>query len=478
MKTPTIEGARLHRHPSWAHCAQFLIERLPALGKLVIPAVGVALAALASVTTPAPAAPAGHGNPPAAPVRFAVLSDTHFYDTKLGTGGTAFDNYLAADPKLLHLSAPILEAALADIKRSNVRFVIITGDLTKDGEVLNHVRMAQYLHELDKAGIAVFVVPGNHDINNADAVEFRGDQTKPVPSANPAVFRALYQRFGYGQALAHAPDSLSYVAEPVPGLWLLALDSVKWAESAAADHPVVGGRLSTATLAWAGEKLQQAAARGKKVIAFMHHGVNPHFIAQPQVFPDYLVDNWWVVGPTLAGAGLKVIFTGHYHSQDASAWTLNASGAPLPMPLCDIQTGSLLSYPCAYRVAELDAGGMLQVESRRVTQIAANLGGVAFPAYAENFARTLLPYQVIAELKLMFGLSTEAAQAVAPWVVNALVANYAGDEAPDPATQGLLTWLLSQGEPMRTLGQLLYTLWVDLPYPPIGDNTLTVPVGS
>jgi hypothetical protein len=79
-------------------------------------------------------------------------------------------------------------------------------------------------------------------------------------------------------------------------LWLLALDSTKWAESESADHPVVSGRLSTATLAWALEKLQQAQLAGKKVIAFMHHGVNPHFLAEPQIFPDYLVDNWWSVG--------------------------------------------------------------------------------------------------------------------------------------------------------------------------------------
>jgi hypothetical protein len=421
---------------------------------------------------------------PATPVRFAVLSDAHFYDVKLGTSGSALDSYLAVDPKLLLLSEPILDATVADILTRNVRFVIISGDLTKDGEVLNHVRMTQYLQKLEQAGIEVYVVPGNHDINNADAVEYRGDTTKPVPSANPAVFRALYQRFGYGQALDHAPDSLSYVAEAAPGLWLLALDSAKWAESASADHPVVSGRLSPAMLTWALTKLQQAQLAGTKVMAFMHHGVNPHFLAEPQIFPDYLVDNWWSVGAQLAGAGLKVIFTGHYHSQDASAWTLDALGHPQPTPLYDIETGSLLTYPCAYRIGELNSAGQLQVESRRVTQIAANLNGLTFQQYAEAFERALLPYQVIVQLAYLFGITVEQAHALIPqWVVDgvvdALVANMAGDEAPSPATQAFLAFLLGQpvGSNEYKLGTLLYTLWYDPPFPAT-DNALIVSVGS
>jgi hypothetical protein len=422
-------------------------------------------------------------NPPSGEtVRFAVLSDVHFYDVKLGTGTDEFDNYLAADPKLLHLSEPIFEAALADIMQRNVRFVIIPGDLTKDGEVLNHVGMTQHLQKLEKAGIEVFVVPGNHDINNSDGVEFRLKGTKPVPGASPEVFRALYQRFGYGKALDHAPDSLSYVAEPAPGLWLLALDSVKYAESALVGRPLGSGRLSADTMTWALAKLQQAQLAGKKVIAFMHHGVNPHFLAEPQVFPDFLVDNWRGVSAQLAGAGLKVIFTGHYHSQDASAWTLNLMGNVQPSALCDIETGSLVLYPCAFRIAELDSAGHLHVESRRVTAIAADLDGDTFQHYAETFARTLLPYQVYAYLAAMFGITVQQAQAVIPSaVVNAiidgLIANYAGDESPSLQTQMMLANLLGQapGSNEHTLGTLLYTLWYEPPLPAT-DNTVDVSI--
>jgi hypothetical protein len=336
---------------------------------------------------------------------------------------------------------------------------------------VNHLLMVRYLEKFERAGIQVFVVPGNHDINNHDAARYSGDTATPIPSVSPQLFRFLYAPFGYGQAIDHAPDSLSYVAEPAPGLWLLALDSVKWAASAQAPHPVTSGRLTPQTMTWALKKLQQAHARGKQVIAFMHHGVNMHFGAEPAMFPDYLVDNWPVVGAQLAGAGLKVIFTGHYHSQDA-AWMVDATGTPMPGTLCDIETGSLVQYPCAYRIAELDRNGLLHVESPRVTSIDAHLGGVPFQQYAEAYLRALLPYQVNYELEALYGLSDSY---VTSLVVDALVANYAGDEDPSDQTLALLDSLLGLPEPYHTLGGLLGSLWID---PPPDDNSLVVPVGN
>ena len=447
----------------------------PAIARRALFLAACALASVAG-TIPTQASPNERDCRSDKPIRFAVLSDTHLYDARLGTTGSAFEAYIAADPKLLALSEPILEAAVKDIIKSKVRFVIISGDLTKDGEVVDHLLMVRYLEKFERAGIQVFVVPGNHDINNRDAARYSGDTATPIPSVSPQLFRFLYAPFGYGQAIDHAPDSLSYVAEPAPGLWLLALDSVKWAEDAQAPHPLVSGRLTPQTMAWALKKLQQAHARGKQVIAFMHHGVNMHFFAEPLMFPDYLVDNWPVVGAQLAGAGLKVIFTGHYHSQD-SAWMVDATGTPMPGTLCDIETGSLVQYPCAYRIAELDRNGLLHVDSPRVTSIAVDLG-MPFQTYAEEFLRALLPYQVIyALMHRPFGMDYATASYVEPFVTDALVANYAGDEDPSEETQDILQMLLnpSSGPAKNLLGQMLGSLWFD---PPPGDNSLVVPVGN
>jgi 3',5'-cyclic AMP phosphodiesterase CpdA len=415
----------------------------------------------------------GHKPPPPSPVPFAVISDPHLYDTHLGTRGAAFEAYLSQDPKLLRESEAILDAALDSIIQQHVRFVIIPGDLTKDGELVNHLLMAQHLAKLERHGIQAYVIPGNHDVNNPDAVSFHGDVTRPVATVNPHQFRAIYQRFGYNQAIARDCSSLSYVAEPTPGVWLLAIDSCKYDESKTNTHPVTSGRIRPETMTWIQDVMQQANARNKQVIAFMHHGVNQHFFGEADLFADWLLDDWATTSLQLAQTGLKVVFTGHYHSTDA-AYLVDANHNPLS-PLCDVETASLAAFPCAYRIATLDSE-QLRLETQRVTAIQFNTGGVPFQQYAFN--AVFAPTVEIATTRIMamFGLPRAQAAAVAPLVAQAIIANYAGDETPSAETQALINGLISSpNEPDHTFGLILGGLWTDLPP---ADSNLVLPLGA
>ena len=170
-----------------------------------------------------------------AEIRFAVFSDPHYYDSDLGTTGAAFEAYLAQDRKLIRESGAIVKAVVEQIFDANavepLDYVIVPGDLTKDGEMDSHLEFANYLGRLEGAGIPVFVAPGNHDINNPHAVAYDGDTTVPVDNVSPEAFSSIYGPFGYDEALAHDPDSLSYAAEPAPGVVFLALDSCKYDEN-------------------------------------------------------------------------------------------------------------------------------------------------------------------------------------------------------------------------------------------------------
>ena len=162
----------------------------------------LAIAAALAITCLAGYASAKPKQPPAPqPVRVGVLSDIHLYPTSLGTSGSALAAYIAADPKMLIDSEAILNAAIDGLIQEHVKFVIIPGDLTKDGELASHVLMAKHLAKLEQRGIQVYVVPGNHDINNSDAVRYLGDKTLARCGLTPQLFRAIYQRFGYGQAI-------------------------------------------------------------------------------------------------------------------------------------------------------------------------------------------------------------------------------------------------------------------------------------
>ncbi|MGH7869157.1 MAG: hypothetical protein ACREP9_16360, partial [Candidatus Dormibacteraceae bacterium] len=130
--------------------------------------------------------------------------------------------------------------------------------------------------------------------------------------------------------------------------------------------------------------------------------------------------------------------------------------------------------PCAFRTVTLD-NSVLYIESQRVTEINADTGGVPFQQYAEDFLRERLPIQVTAQLMARFQLPQAQAASVAPYVVDALVANYAGDEIITPQVQGTIDYFEGNPEPMHTLGTMLWGIWTDLAP---GDSQLAVPLAN
>jgi 3',5'-cyclic AMP phosphodiesterase CpdA len=182
--------------------------------------------------------------------------------------------------------------------------VIISGDLTKDGEKLDHQILARYLRRIADSGKRIYVVPGNHDVLNPDAQSYDRDTTRPGDCVTPEDFAQIYADFGYGEALDRDPASLSYLTEPKHGLWLLALSSVDY------DGNLVN------TLAWIEAALKRAQAQGKAVIAMEHHGVVEHWKGQARYHPDYLVRDYAKAGELFAKYGARLVFTGHYHADD------------------------------------------------------------------------------------------------------------------------------------------------------------------
>jgi len=162
-------------------------------------------------------------------VEIAVFSDPHLYDPSLGTSGAAFEMYLAYDRKMIAESQAILESVVKDIVKSHVRYVLVPGDLTKDGEQQCHSLMAEYLAQIEASGKQVFVVPGNHDIENPHSFSYPGGDTPvPIPNISSADFESIYMDYGYDEALYRDEHSLSYIVEPQPGLWFLGLDGCNY----------------------------------------------------------------------------------------------------------------------------------------------------------------------------------------------------------------------------------------------------------
>lgn len=405
--------------------------------------------------------------------KFAVLSDPHLYDLDTLGSNSDLTTYLAADRKMLKESVPIFDAAMADIATWEVDFLLIAGDLTKDGELVDHNLMAARLASFGKP---VYVVPGNHDVNNPDAKSF-GTTTTSVTQVSPSDFKSIYAGCGYDSALYTDSDSLSYIAEPVSGVWLFAIDSCKYTNNATLGYPVTSGAISSTTLAWITTKLAEAQSLGKVVIGMMHHGLIEHFSGQSTLFADYLVDERASVAATLAAAGLTVMFTGHFHANDVVAATYSDT------TVYDVETGSLVTAPSPYRLCTFDrSAGTLSiatsvVKSITVTNAASDYtSGEDFQTYATDYLTTGLETLVSSLLQSSYGITdaTTIAQAQA-LIVPAMVAHYAGDESlTDATTLATLTGMASSSNSTyQLIGNIVLALWND---GSPADNTVSLPL--
>ena len=142
--------------------------------------------------------------------KIVVLSDIHYMDPSLLVkNGTAFQTYLFQDPKLLTESDTILKAAIAQVISIDPDLVMISGDLTKDGERVSHNSVIALLKQLTDKGIKVVVTIGNHDVANPYAMKFDGDNAYPVESITAGEVPTLYSAYGYNSATFTDPNSLS-----------------------------------------------------------------------------------------------------------------------------------------------------------------------------------------------------------------------------------------------------------------------------
>jgi len=400
--------------------------------------------------------------------RFAVVSDLHFYDKALGVSGSAFQKYLDDDRKLLVLSEEIISSAVEKIPQENVRFVLIPGDLTKDGEKINHEGMVKILKKLEASGLKVYVVPGNHDINNGAAVQYQGDETKPVPGINDKDFRTLYHEFGFEDAIAKDKDSLSYTLEPEKGLWILGLDSCKWKENKPLTHPHTDGSFSASTLAWIESQLILAKKEKKAVMIFMHHGIMEHYPANKKFYADYIVDNSETVSKLLAAYGVRMVFTGHFHAQDVTKKEFKDSGDFI----FDIETGSLATAPCPYRVVEIKGGQTAAVRSVFIDAIPSMKEKFTEYAYDYVFKGTI----TMANAKLdKYRVSKEQQPLITSQVSKAYCAYLYGDGKKPEVTinkEGFGLWLTFIAWMQK---DLINGWWTDLG---TKDNDLTIDLAT
>ena len=397
-------------------------------------------------------------------VKFMVISDIHYFDPSLFTlpANADFQLYLAADRKLIIESSAILKNVLATVMAEKPDFLLVTGDLTKDGEKVDHQAVAALFKTLSDNGIKVLVIPGNHDVNNPAAASYTGTSATSIANVSATEFASIYGNCGYGNAVERDPNSLSYVSEPANGVWVMGIDACHYAPSETA------GSLSTTTLAWVKSVLVKAKAQNKILLSMMHHGIVEHFVGQGTMFPEYLISDWKNTSAVLADSGMNVVFTGHFHAQDI------AKGTGTKGYIYDVETGSTVTAPCPYRIITLNTvNKTLKITSGKIDGVTYSTipTGTSFQAYAKNYLNSgmkVISYYMLSGAPYNVPTTAITAYKLDSIFANAFAAHYAGDETPAATDNANIQTVKAVSQ---TLGGAVQSVWTD---PAPKDNNITI----
>ena len=302
--------------------------------------------------------------------RIVVISDIHLLSPELVIPGSAIDRADASESKMMAQSDAIMSSITDSIIALKPSLVLLTGDLTNNGERLSHERVAQYLDRMAVHGIQPLVIPGNHDCNNPYAKRYDGDSTSPAATVTREEFAQIYSDFGYGEGSQRDTASLSYCCEPVKGLVVIGIDSnmdemntlTSRGDSVNSYHN--GGRIKPETLQWVIEHANEARSQGKRVIAMMHHHLVQHFDQEDRLLANYIVNGHDSIARQLMQAGVHTIFTGHLHVTDVAT----QHNEDRTDSIVEVATGSAICYPFAIRTASFDhQQGTLDIDTRWLT---------------------------------------------------------------------------------------------------------------
>lgn len=274
-------------------------------------------------------------------LKIAVITDVHYLSSRLRDGKEMEQKVMAiSDGREIGNMDMILEALVADFKKDTPDALIVSGDLTFNGEKKSHEDLAKVFARIEELGVHVLVTPGNHDVNNPFARELKGDELLKTDYISPEEFAEIYKDFGFSDAVKRTEDNLSYLYKLSDDAYVLMMDSAKYNDNITYQYPYTEGILSKSSLDLIGEAGAMAKATDGVVIPVMHHNVLNHSEGRNYGFT---VDNDEEVRLQFRNAGLKFNLSGHIHIQDIHF----IDG------IYDIVTGAFVKYPNKYGVLSL-----------------------------------------------------------------------------------------------------------------------------
>lgn len=272
---------------------------------------------------------------------FWVISDTHLIADSIHDNGQAFSRMQkTSQGKDLYYQETVLSAFMRMAQEKKPAAIIVTGDVTFNGERVSAEKFAQIFRPLKDTKL--LVIPGNHDIFDGWAREFRGKKQFFAGEISPMFWKSIFSK-SYRCAENKDNSSLAYSVQLNPNYYLLMLDSNYYGKEETTEAPHTRGAIGKKQLKWIEGQLKYASKNNLRPIIFMHHNLYAH---NPAVDRGYVLDDATEIRRLCSRYNVKLAFSGHIHAQ-------NIMPPQGTTPTTEIVTSSFCSNDQGYGVVRI-----------------------------------------------------------------------------------------------------------------------------
>ena len=277
-----------------------------------------------------------------ADTKLMVVSDLHYLEPSLYRESDYFLRALRrGDGKATQYGEELMAALYRTVFTERPDALIVTGDLTFNGEQLSHRALSEWFAKVEDAGIPVWVIPGNHDINTSNSVGYGDGMIYRVEGTSPEVFAAVYADY-----LEMGEAGFSYTAKISDELWVAMTDVAIYQDEAATP-----GLFSSRHAEWLEGVLQDARKEDVRVVTATHHGLLVHTELYRDNFVMYGSES---MASLCRAYGVKMNLSGHLHIQHIA----REDG------LADAALGAFCMWPHRYAVVTLRDDGTLVYDAK------------------------------------------------------------------------------------------------------------------
>lgn len=279
-------------------------------------------------------------------MKFYHLSDLH-YQSKSVWKGTSWEIEKEEGSTLSRFSEEITKKVIDDIKKDHeIDTIIITGDITNQGDRESHMEMVDILRDLVNSGKKVYTMIASHDFScHPFIIQDGWAKTAIDEFRSEKDACAFYKEFGPNQAISVDDETLSYVVQ--------LNDKIRYISI----NPSYGDKernsemyFSDAFMLWVKEQADKARNDGCIIIAGVHYPI----LTPSPMYKLVGGISCFIKDPIerarqFADMGINLLLTGHTHIFSMNNMVFENSNN-----FYQVTTSALTAYPPLYRKIEID----------------------------------------------------------------------------------------------------------------------------